>query len=798
MKYSYSCYSYGQKPTLVSRNEGEILTMGVLTFNDEVEKCYLVTPQGSEVELKLKDELNDKFELVSDEIPKCRVNLKNIDVNDAGLWTINAVNATGTILSQSYDLRVIPRPDDTPEISTTPTVDTPAPNTHVIENLPSEYIDTKLGASHTVLIKDYAFVTSRKCFIITPSGRQYNLQELNLPNVKVINHREATCAINVTVNSEDSVGNWTLVAEGRRYSDDIIRKLQFTIHVEETVDASLRDVIVVEGNDFYVRLRNPIHNYDTCSLLGPDGKEYDTYEIDNRYVESCGYIVRNVHTNDSGNWEIVYGDSIIYRAPINVTVNVATSDETANLIWTKHRPVDTTLGAEDAVYCRLRNPEGLIAYDGSGRCRVVIDRVTTAHSGIWKINVGLPGRVLTKNSEINVTVVEADSKPVVETQVVVDRPSVSLTCKVSSPYPIRTCKFRDPSGRVLLANEGVGESRYSFHGSGVSYHSNLHSHDCGLLITDPIVQDLGLWRCSVETEGDTYYGFLRVLAPWVMRDPEVAATIVMEPTLTADRNAVSTVVGDSVSMSCSIQSAIRYCYFRARNGSVFNIGPAQQHDQATYVGAGFDAGECGIRFPSLAVSDSGVWSCHIGPLNAQGEQRVQFNVSVYDSMVADQRRIMGGGIIVEAQVFNQRALEYCRFVRIDGLGFTSENTPKNYSDVSNLSQGRCAIVIPDPSILDHHPWTVAARIRGQEVELSRVTQITLPTRGALIYYHLPVTWIVLIAVGLSMILLSIGPKSNRRWTYARASAIRNSFIKKKVEQQNIQPNNNDRNTANAA
>lgn len=82
----------------------------------------------------------------------------------------------------------------------------------------------------------------------------------------------------------------------------------------------MKDVIVVEGNDFYVRLRNSIHNYDTCRLLGPDGKEYDTYEIDERYIENCGYVVRNVNKTDSGNWEIIYGDNIIYRAPINVTV----------------------------------------------------------------------------------------------------------------------------------------------------------------------------------------------------------------------------------------------------------------------------------------------------------------------------------------------------------------------------------------------------------------------------------------------------------------------------------------------
>lgn len=36
-------------------------------------------------------------------------------------------------------------------------------------------------------------------------------------------------------------------------------------------------------------------------------------------------------------------------------------------------------------------------------------------------------------------------------------------------------------------------------------------------------------------------------------------------------------------------------------------------------------------------------------------------------MVADQRMV-GSQLIVEAQVYENRQLDYCRFVRIDGLG----------------------------------------------------------------------------------------------------------------------------------
>lgn len=105
-----SGYSYGQSlPTRVTRNEGTTLSMAALTFTNEVEECYLETPQGMVVEFTPKDESNDKYEKSpGDVVSNCRVNLNNIDINDNGIWTIVAVTTTGTKLSQSYNLSVIP------------------------------------------------------------------------------------------------------------------------------------------------------------------------------------------------------------------------------------------------------------------------------------------------------------------------------------------------------------------------------------------------------------------------------------------------------------------------------------------------------------------------------------------------------------------------------------------------------------------------------------------------------------------------------------------------------------------
>lgn len=58
--------------------------------------------------------------------------------------------------------------------------------------------------------------------------------------------------------------------------------------------------------------------------------------------------------------------------------------------------------------------------------------------------------------------------PKAEVQTHVDKtlPFVTMTCSVAVQSTVTTCKFRDPTGRVLLSSEGLGEDRYSFYGGG--------------------------------------------------------------------------------------------------------------------------------------------------------------------------------------------------------------------------------------------------------------------------------------------------------------------------------------------
>ncbi|XP_072933269.1 uncharacterized protein [Epargyreus clarus] len=789
-------------PTLLSRNVGEEFEVGIPTFAG-VQSCVLVTPNDGTIGfIPANNHYPDKYHFVGDKldiITPCQAIVRSVEESDAGLWTIRAVTNGGHEFSQSYQLTVntptTPAPTESPDDE----------SDKEVRYLPEEHFDTQIGETHDVKIPERDFVSSETCLIITPDGRQTNLQNVNNKALEIITDPNVACGIKVTVDSEEIVGNWVLISRGESLGSRIERRLRFTISVEEKVNAMPSEVSVVEGNDFYVRLEQQSPNPESCRLLGPDGKEYEEYEVDIRYTDACGYIVKSVNANYSGRWQIVYGNRIIYRAPIQVNVNKnggQGQDQPQAFTWTVDQPVHEVFGPNDTIYCRVIDPKNVVVSDGFGRCNITLPRASSDYDGTWRMIVGLEGRVLTEESTFSVIVVNASPKERVVTNVTSNKPIVTLSCSVSSPYPIRACKFRTPSGRILLASPGVGEDRYTFHGQGSSYESGVHSHDCGIQITNPQQRDLGIWRCGVETTGETYYGFLPALCPWMMRDPEIAASVVSEPTLTADRERVTGLVGDNVVMSCSVQSPIRYCYFRARNGTIFNVGPGgSSTDMAAYAGAGLDSGECSIRFRTLRTDDTGRWSCHVGFEDRKPEQRVNFEVQIDDVMVVSQIHL-AGRLYVRGEA-KGRELDYCRFVRIDGLGFTDEDIPAPYIGDIRLDRGLCSIWMHDPTILDRHPWTVVMKIRGQSTEISRTTDPTLPPPGPdgpLVIYRIPIYWIIFMVLGLSMIVTAalVGPKKNRRWAYERASnlrkSFRSSFAKKAVNEQNV----TEKNTANAA
>ncbi|XP_061726565.1 uncharacterized protein LOC133532083 [Cydia pomonella] len=654
----------------------------------------------------------------------------------------------------------------------------PIEEDRTVENLNEQFLDTSIGASHRVTIASDIFTTFQSCHIRAPEGLQYTIMEgFHIPGVEVVTASNINCGVTIEV-SEDLIGTWTLISREIRSSLAIEKRLPFIIYVEESVDAVINEITITEGNSIHVRLANPTELYDTCSLKDPNDEEPALFSLDDNHKETCGFVVPSVDANHTGIWNIVYGKTIIYKAPVLVHVN-ARENHTLHLTLVEHASVDKTIGPQEAVYCKVTSPDGDVVFDGFGRCQVVLNRVfKDQHEGVWTMVVGMPGRIVTERHSLLVSVTAADAKPEVSSYVSVNKPTVELTCSVTSSQQVTGCLFRSPAlEEVLVANPGVSEGRYVFHVNQTSIESDYY-YSCSLQITEPVTSDLGLWRCDLESEEENYYGFLTVLCPWAMQDPIVAESVVAEPVLVAQANSLSIEEQEPASLACSARAPLRYCYFRAPNGTVFNVGPGMSSPTMQYVGAGLDAGECGVRFQSLLHSDAGGWSCHAS-INGQ-EQNQSIYVQVKEEMRVSSKIEYDGWLVIEGQVAWNRELEYCRFVRFDGFGFSSIVNLQSsyYLDESSSSRGICRIRVA----LTHEnqqPWTVVAKLEGRDGEISRVVTFDWPEPELTPprYYNALFMWlpILMIFIGCMMLGAAFAPSKNRSWVAERASSLRESM-----------------------
>ncbi|XP_038207288.1 uncharacterized protein LOC119829009 [Zerene cesonia] len=738
-------------PIVISRIEGESLDTAVLTYSAHITKCYLQPPSGPNVYFKPEDESGEKYELLenSENVSQCRVRILNLSLDDIGLWILTAVDSEGKILIQEYDVNVVQG------------------NKDQIEYLPSQEISASLGSVHSFFIQELGAYVSETCSIVNPDGKQFDLNKDKVDGLELQTSSDFNCGVKITVLSEDFVGNWTLIANGLRFVTKVQRRLPIVIAVEETVPASPSKIVVGYNNDFHVALANPISEPETCKLYEPYGNEhFDHYDMKS---DRCAFLVKGVRSAN-GTWTIVYGTRIIYKAYIEVTVVEPNEGlQTLKLRWALNSKVQEVLGPEDAIYCKVTDPETRIVYDGFGRCQINIDRVSQEHFGQWNMYVSLDGHVLPEEYSFSVVTSTdtVDPRPHVLTHVEVNRPTIYMACSLPGSVNVTTCTFRDPKGRMLLAHNGVTQGRYGYHGTRISYETRALNHTCGLLITDPINEDVGFWRCAIQTQNDIHYGHINVPTPWFMRDPEDVALLEKQPRLTAEHSTVRAVVGQTVTMSCSIPASFQYCYFRARNGTIYHVAPYLDR----YVGAGFEAGECGIRFPSLAVSDSGPWSCHVGFDWKDPDQSVTFDVQVKEALTVKQTE-RGRSMRVSATLNYYNYINYCVFVRIDGQSFTTQKWSAGYNGRVSDDLVSCELNIDESTAIDRNPWTVIAKIsRGPSVQGT-----SIPRRVSY-RFRFPTLWLIVMVAGLCLAMLGaiLTPNKNRRWVAARASAASNSF-----------------------
>uniref|UniRef100_A0A2A4JY84 Ig-like domain-containing protein n=1 Tax=Heliothis virescens TaxID=7102 RepID=A0A2A4JY84_HELVI len=548
---------------------------------------------------------------------------------------------------------------------------------------------------------------------------------------------------------------------------------------------------ITEGSDLYLSLPNAISFYETCKLYGPDNKPVTYSEVDTVKRESCGYIVRNVNVAHSGIWIIEYeNEYAIMQTGVAVNVLEAVNMTLDSLSWDVGSSVDTIVGPANAVYCRVTDNRFHKVFEGFGPCRIVVDRVTMDYSGQWSVNVGVPGAVAMHHSSFYVNVGREGARPVVTTGVARDGQSVTLTCAVPAGYEVSACKFRDPMKNNMIATHGVGQDGYA--GGMISYESNADNHVCTLRILNFVYWQSGTYRCAVNTSQGILHGFLRVTPSYIADYGDYSYS---GPVLrSSDEYPYE---GEAVTLSCSIDAPIRYCYFRSPNGTVYSVGPSILSSDYEYVGSGFSGGECGIRFYGALQSHDGLWTCHVGLENDiyADEKTSQFRVTLNERAWTSQTWERNT-ITVEMAVAGAYELDYCRFVRVDGLGFTWDNVPAGYR-VDRDRMDSCVLYVERPTALDCQPWTVVAKRYGYSGELARTTDTQRLTSfvvnsktatGFFLWVFFAVSVVMMILAGICLIQFLI---RKHEWSYARAARIRNSFRRQpSPAQQNLaaQPN----------
>ncbi|XP_047991670.1 uncharacterized protein LOC125230528 [Leguminivora glycinivorella] len=749
-------------PTQHVVNLGSTLPVEV-TGTGAVDVCQFTTPAG-QIYLSTGS-LPAGTEFVALNRIACRLSIGPITADMIGDWQLIGKFSNRNVHTENRLSFTIVQEDPS----------NPIEEDRTVENLNEQFIDTSIGASHRVVIASDIFTSFESCHIRTPEGLQYTIMEgFHIPGVEVVTTSNVNCGVTIDV-SEDLIGNWTLISREVRSSVAIEKRLPFIIYVEEPVEAVINEITITEGNSIHVRLSNPTELYDTCRLTDPNDEELASVIVDENHKETCGFVVPSVDANHAGIWNIVHGKTIVYKAPVLVHVNARENLDTSHITLVEHSSVNETIGPEEAVYCKVMSPDGNVVFDRFGRCQLTLNRVLKdQHEGGWTLLVGMPGRIVTERYSLLVSVTAADTKPEVSSHVSVNKPTVELTCSVKTSQQITGCLFRGPAAaEVLVANPGVSEGPYVFHVNQTSTESEYY-YTCSLQITEPVTSDLGPWRCDLESEEENYYGFLTVLCPWALKDSVIAESVMTVPVLSAQASMLSVEEREPVTLACAARAPLRYCYFRAPNGTVFNVGPEMSSPTMEYVGAGLDAGECGVRFQSLLHSDAGEWSCHAS-IDRQ-EQNQTIYVDIKEEMRVSSK-IQYDSVVIEGQVAWNRELEYCRFVRFDGFGFSSIDHVKSpyYQDESSSSRGICRMrVASTPENLQ--PWTVVAKLQGRDGEISRLAALSWPgPEPTPRYYNAIFLWLPILTIFIGCMLLGAAPSKNRRWAAERASILRASM-----------------------
>ncbi|XP_068081298.1 uncharacterized protein [Anabrus simplex] len=267
--------------------------------------------------------------------------------------------------------------------------------------------------------------------------------------------------------------------------------------------------------------------------------------------------------------------------------------------------------------------------------------------------------------------------------------------------------------------------------------------------------------------GDSGYDrlFDKAASPLVLIQDELP-TILSRSALaaTVTRKEVIAVERSELTLECEYSTSLAYCWLLHPNGTQLVPVPASNTE--------LQMGICRLTLPEVHLEDAGRWACHMGTLGSYGQEiEVHIDVEIKSSPLYAART----NIVTEDRksttamcytVPGGAKLDYCRFLRPDGKGFSLNQDMtgaamgryRYYGE--GLNKGHCGVIIDQVASEDLGRWYCAAVLHGtsEEASTSFMVQFQETKSDDSLVWIIPtgVGAVVLVAVGIVIVY-------NMRW-----------------------------------
>ncbi|XP_028157283.1 uncharacterized protein LOC114350615 [Ostrinia furnacalis] len=116
-------------------------------------------------------------------------------------------------------------------------------------------------------------------------------------------------------------GNWVLSAYYQDIDGDWVETFQvITIEITDYVPPSPTVAHLKQGDTFAFSFAYPIQNLTSCELIAPRSTFDRFYERSTIDMDTCGYVIRNLTSEDQGLWRITGVGDIVYGTQVYLEV----------------------------------------------------------------------------------------------------------------------------------------------------------------------------------------------------------------------------------------------------------------------------------------------------------------------------------------------------------------------------------------------------------------------------------------------------------------------------------------------